>query len=81
MDSKYLYQVVTAQGHGEHGSPFSSLAQAKDAASRMRTTWPDVEVERVLELPGGGRRYWLHQDGRWMLWERAIKARRLREGT
>ena len=39
---------------------------------RAKSDMPDraPELERVLELPGGGRRYWLKRGGRWQLWKK-----------
>lgn len=68
--TKYLYQVVSANGCGGHGMPHRSLRAAKVAAAEVAKRFPDsvVEIERVLELPRG-RCYWMMSRTRWVPWD------------
>ena len=69
---RYCYQVVSGNGSAVYGSLLRTLATAREFAilvSRSRKIV--VELERVLELPGGGRRYWMMHGKRWKLWDPA----------
>ena len=58
----YRYQAVS--GASIWGG-LTGLKKARQRVCALRVTRADAEVERVLQLPGGGRRYWRWRNGRW----------------
>ena len=67
---RYMYQVKS--GAGIYSEPTASAAHVKALVQKiaeehhLRDEW--VEVERILLLPGNGRRYWLQWGKRWRLY-------------
>lgn len=67
----YTYRAVSSNGAGSYGGDQRTVAAAKARAEAQAAAWPEhgpFEVERVEHLPGGGRRYWMRQRSRWVLW-------------
>lgn len=64
--STYTYQIV--EGASVYGRP-QSIQMAKEGADKIARQYggAPVEVERVLELPYGARRYWRWRSGKWVL--------------
>lgn len=58
------YRYRTVSGASEWGA-LKSLPKARQHVCALRVKHPEAEVERVLELPGGARRYWRWRGGRW----------------
>lgn len=65
MKPSYTYEVVTCSGSGVWSQEYFRL---RDAVARCRQTDSEAEVERILLLPSGNRRYWLWRRGRWQLY-------------
>lgn len=82
MRPRYQYQVVS--GAALFGKPKASLRKARESAATIARPSLDpgryvgtLEIERVLELPGGGRRYWRMAGRRWTTdWHRKIEDRK-----
>lgn len=66
MALPYQYELVAGMGY--FGKP-ARLREAKAALPSLRLRHPNAEIERVLTLPTGGRRYWRWRRGRWRLWD------------
>jgi hypothetical protein len=71
----YGYRVVTMNGHGVHGPTHRSLRAAKRMAERLTQreregAYPlgPYEIERVLDLEGGGHQCWMRRRSRWVQW-------------
>jgi hypothetical protein len=60
---KYLYQAATIGAIFQSGP--SDMKHARAAVAAHRRNWPEVEVERVLEVGACGHRYWRWRSGRW----------------
>lgn len=68
----YRYRVVSNNGAGVYGHETGRLARAKEHAEELAGAWPEngpFEIERLLYLPDGGRRYWVRQRSRWVPWD------------
>lgn len=63
---QYLYSLVAGMGY--FGNPHA-LKVVKAALPSLRKRYPEAEIERVLTLPTGGRRYWRWRRGRWRPWD------------
>ena len=72
MRPKYTYQV--ACGAERLTTPSGSLKMARALAARLTRPGMWVEIERVLYLPAGARRYWLQTGKRWKLWDPSVEA-------
>mgnify|MGYP001028435344 CR=1 FL=1 len=65
--ARYRYRVVTSCGAAAYTKPLAW----SEAIPRLRNLiaelgYEDFELERVLELERGLRRYWLWRDGAWV---------------
>jgi hypothetical protein len=83
MRPRYQYQVVS--GAALYGSPKVSLRKARESAAQVvRVAALDpgrhvgtLEIERILVLPSGGRRYWRMAGRRWTTdWHRDLEERK-----
>jgi hypothetical protein len=77
--SKYLYQVVS--GAALFGKVSKALWAARGKAELLAASAAGAhgpfEIERILELPGGGRRYWRLRGKRWTTdWHAPIEERK-----
>lgn len=59
----YLYWPVS--GASVFWREADSLAKAKAALPKLRERHPCIEIERVLLLNNGARRYWRWRAGKW----------------
>lgn len=70
MATRYQYRIV--DGCAVFGRLYRSLPAARLWATELRQRRPELEmngfeIERSLELPCGGRRYWRLNRGKWTL--------------
>ncbi len=73
MKGRYSYRVIS--GAAVFGNEHATLPKAKAYAQSVRACsgWPaPLEIERVQELAGGARRYWVQSHGRWVHWDASL---------
>ena len=75
---RYRYRAVTHRGYGVHSKCYVVMSAASKCVEKIKSTWPDAEIQRVRELLMGdvslppdqevvwGRQYELWRDGKWV---------------
>lgn len=75
---RYRYRAVTSGGVGVHSKDYVVLSSAHKCIEKIKSTWPDAEIQRVRELLVGNvsrppadevvwaRQYELWSDGKWI---------------
>ncbi len=69
----YWYRPVTSNGAGVYGTRVwrrMSDPELRRLCSEIAERHGElVEIERILQLPSGGRRYWMRTGERWTLYD------------
>jgi hypothetical protein len=69
---KARYEVVSCNGAGVHLPEHEFLADAQRHAERLAERSPILgpfEIQQVITLDSGGRRYFMREGTRWTLWD------------